>query len=111
MSRKKKQEEIIGKKEELLPVESKQDKQRPQNFESNKPIMKWGMGLIQLTLWPNIDEKTGNEWHNFLLKIGRKDKKSGEWKNESIRFGTHQVMEIREYLDSAVKFCYDKNIR
>jgi len=78
---------------------------------NNLPVAKFGTGLVQLTVWNNTDKQTGNEWQNFVLKIGRKDKQTGVWTNSELRFGTHQIVEIRDWLTKAIDFCRERGIR
>ena len=65
----------------------------------NNPVGKWRLGKYEVTKWQNKDDETGNVWFNFLIKVGRKDRETGEWINDQqIRLSENEFDSFKDFL-------------
>ena len=82
-------------------MKKKQEKVSEKIEEVTNPVGKWRLGKYEVTKWHNQDEETGNVWFNFLIKVGRKDKETGEWINDQqIRLSENEFDSFKDFVCS-----------
>ena len=66
------------------PIEINKPEEKKPKGNNDDFMGRWKRHNWEVSKWRNVDKDKKNEWFSYKIKVGYKDKKTGEWKNPEI---------------------------